>query len=110
VSQTFCPSSLYRDKGEDESLIITVSSPSYENVSFSLSIELQKDFDLGLNVPWNATVEPFQSRFFSFVFPENVTDVILEANSDDDICMTLSLRERKVFSYYSVLLNEGTKR
>jgi hypothetical protein len=103
VSQTFCPSSFNRDIRadiEDESLIITVSSPNSQKLRFSFWIEVEEEFDLHLNTTRNVSIAPFQSRFFSFEFPKNVKEIILEAHSTDDICMTLSLRERKVFLYY----------
>jgi hypothetical protein len=102
-SQTFCPSSFNGDGRageEDESLIITVSSPHSQKQNFSLWIEQENEFELHLNTTRTVSIAPFQSRFFSFVFPDDVKDIILEANSADDICMTLSLRERKVFFYY----------
>jgi len=82
--------------GSDESLIVSVTSSSLKNVSFSVWAEVQQDFEFGLDDQRNTSVSPSQPRFFSFIFPEKINTILLEADSPDDTCMTISLQERKV--------------
>jgi hypothetical protein len=91
-----CPSSLYQGGGADEGLVVSVSTSSIENVNFTVWAELQMDFEFILDQVMNASVSPSQPKFFSFVFPTGISTILLEADSPDDACMTISLQERKV--------------
>lgn len=102
VSRTLCPSSLYRGGGADEGLVVSVSTSSLQNVSFTVLAELQQDFEFGLDEVRSASVSPSQPKFFSFEFPTGISTILLEADSPDDTCMTISLQDRKVCSTFLV--------
>ncbi|XP_059480473.1 SID1 transmembrane family member 1-like [Neocloeon triangulifer] len=97
VSRTLCPSSLFEvvtGDGSQENLIVSVSSSSHKNVNFTVSVDIEVGFEFGLDDERNTTVSPSQPRFFSFVFPDKVNTILLEAESSDSNCMTISLQER----------------
>lgn len=100
MSRTLCPSSLYQGGGADEGLVVSVSSSSIQNVIFTVWAELQQDFEFSLDEVRNTSVSPSQPKFFSFVFPNGISTILLEADSPDDTCMTISLQERKVLSHF----------
>jgi hypothetical protein len=95
-----CPSKLYPEGGADkEGLIISVSSKSIQNVTFSVRTELRQDFQFKFNELRETIVRPYQPGFFSFDgldFPSESSTILLEADSTDDTCMTLSLQGRQV--------------
>lgn len=41
-------------------------------------------------------VSPADPQFYAFSFPEDVETVLLRVDSDDDICMTVSIQNRSV--------------
>lgn len=41
-------------------------------------------------------VSPADPQFYAFSFPDDVETVLLRVDSDDDICMTVSIQNRSV--------------
>lgn len=89
---------MYPEGGADnESLVISVSSKSIQNVPFKVVAELRQDFKLEVNKLMEAKVEPYLPGFFSFDFPNGTSTVLLQANGSTNVCMTLSIQNRTVY-------------
>ncbi|XP_065347901.1 SID1 transmembrane family member 1-like [Cloeon dipterum] len=111
VSRTLCPASLFKSEVEtQENLIVSVSTSSHLNVAFTVLVEVESNFELKIDNERNTTVSPSQPRFFSFEFPLEVNTVLLEADSSDNTCMTISLQERNcpVYDLEGTVMFEGS--
>ncbi|KAJ8921215.1 hypothetical protein NQ315_013687 [Exocentrus adspersus] len=84
-----------------EHLILTISTVSDVNATFTVNVESQEHFKIQPSVLYNFSISPSEPRYFFYNFTTNLTlarkdsnyeTVILEVNSDDDICMTVSIQ------------------
>lgn len=77
--------------------VVTVSTSSLNNVTVNVSVELDDLFRLVSNKSYEIDVSPGMSRIFYYNFPLEETlkygnNVILVLNSNDSICMTVSIQ------------------
>ncbi|XP_072386830.1 SID1 transmembrane family member 1-like isoform X1 [Diabrotica undecimpunctata] len=89
-------------KVKQENVIVSVTTASVSNVSFTIRVDNQKNFTLELNKEIEFDITPSEPRYFFYNFTSNNTllskgdsnyeTVILEVTSEDDICMTVSIQ------------------
>nr|CAH7761580.1 unnamed protein product [Callosobruchus chinensis] len=80
--------------------LVSVSTASSENVEFSIRVSYQDFFYLDHQRSYNFNITPSEPRYFYYNFTPNALvkedsnyeTVILEVNSDDEICMTVSIQ------------------
>ncbi|KAK9876017.1 hypothetical protein WA026_011133 [Henosepilachna vigintioctopunctata] len=81
--------------------IVAVSTASEKNVSFSINVEYQREFYIELSKDYEFTITPSEPRYFFYNFSVNITrseeesnyhTVILEVESTDQVCMTVSIQ------------------
>ncbi|KAK5638986.1 hypothetical protein RI129_013281 [Pyrocoelia pectoralis] len=101
--RTLCPSRIskfysFEDAAREdyEGPIVTVSTAAHYNISYSLRVNLNNSF-VSPSVTYNINITPSETRYYFYNFPENDTDknyqtVILEIQSDDDVCMMVSIQ------------------
>ncbi|XP_018319207.1 SID1 transmembrane family member 1-like isoform X2 [Agrilus planipennis] len=116
ISRTLCPNivenltvsrnvfkgakSLEFSNGVNDAPVISFSTASEEIISFSVEVTDETDFYIDLGKQYNITISPSEPRYYFYTFHQNVTvndkynlkTVILEVNSDDLICMTISIQ------------------
>lgn len=85
----------------EENPIITIASSSLKNVTFSIKVDYQEDFFVELSKNYEFTITPSEPRYFFYNFSTNNTNdeeysnyhtVILEVESIDEVCMTVSIQ------------------
>lgn len=90
---------------ENENPIVSVSTSSQVPVNFTVEVDYVEDFYIKPSVQYNTTVSPSEPRYFYYNFSSNASlndldsnyeTVILEVNSEDNICMTVSIQNAKV--------------
>ncbi|XP_071441982.1 SID1 transmembrane family member 1-like [Hetaerina americana] len=98
VSRTLCPSRYYilDDKtsyaGEEETVIVSVSSSSPVNITVKIQVELMEDFFLELSQPRTIFASPNGPHFYAFHFPNDTDTALLLVDSPDNICTTVSIQ------------------
>ncbi|XP_019878663.2 SID1 transmembrane family member 1 [Aethina tumida] len=89
---------------ENENPIVSVSTSSQVPVDFTVEVDYVEDFYIKPSVQYNTTVSPSEPRYFYYNFSSNASlndldsnyeTVILEVNSEDNICMTVSIQNAK---------------
>jgi hypothetical protein len=105
ISRTLCHD-MYRNlpKGVGamnvDGPIVSVSTASDTDVSFTVRVDFQNEFFIEPSVPYNFTISPSEPRYYFYNFSTNVTEVensnydtvILEVFSADSVCMTVSIQ------------------
>lgn len=113
TSRTLCPDSDSPSTRESfpippSTLSVSISTSSPQNISFSVLIEPEPDFQVGDNEPRTVTISPSAPKLFLYQFPASVasTDawnssdtVLLRLDSDDDVCMLVSVQNHSVSNY-----------
>lgn len=97
VNRTLCPTTQvwteYTLEGNsDDSLYVTVSTSSYQKVSFQLMVFRQEEFLVEFDQSYSAVVSPSAPIFYQLQIPEDVGVGILRLRSEDNLCMTLSIQ------------------
>ncbi|XP_069691138.1 SID1 transmembrane family member 1-like isoform X2 [Periplaneta americana] len=97
TSRTLCPDNNYyaphhHSTGSTNEVIVSVSSASPRNLSFSLRVDEEKDFFIELSHERTLFVSPSEPRYYAFKFEDGAETVLLRVDSDDDICMTISIQ------------------
>lgn len=86
---------------QSEQLILTISTVSDVNATFTVNVKNQGFFQIKPSVKYNFSISPSEPSYFFYNFSTNLTlatkdsnyeTVILEVNSNDDICMTVSIQ------------------
>ncbi|XP_014484274.1 PREDICTED: SID1 transmembrane family member 1-like isoform X2 [Dinoponera quadriceps] len=96
TSRTLCSTKYYRYAVKDpkDFIIVSISTASRTNVFFNLTVMEVIDFRLSLGVPKIVEVSPSEPIYYGYVFSgetEN-TSVLIRVESDNDICMTVSVQ------------------
>nr|XP_018910555.1 PREDICTED: SID1 transmembrane family member 1-like [Bemisia tabaci] len=93
TSRTLCTDleDVQNPEGEHE-MVISVSTSSPSNVNFSLEVVKQQNFSIKLEDEYETVITPSEPAFFLYNFSENVSSVLLEIDSPDKTCMTLSIQ------------------
>lgn len=77
--------------------MITLSTISPENIEVNLTATEEQDFFVKNDILYDATISPSEARYYYYSFNENSSDtVIIEVDSEDDICLTVSVQEASV--------------
>ncbi|XP_017777403.1 PREDICTED: SID1 transmembrane family member 1-like [Nicrophorus vespilloides] len=82
----------------EDSPIISISTSSVKNVSVNVTVMPESTFYILPDEVYNTTVTSSTPRVYFYDFPDNATTtdntktVILEVNSPDNICMTISIQ------------------
>lgn len=107
TSRTLCPDEDSPSTRESFSiqpstLSVSISTFSPQNVSFTVRIEPEPDFLVGDNEPRTVSISPSAPKLFLYQFPASVAasdawnssdTVLLRLDSDDDICMLVSVQD-----------------
>ncbi|PNF38902.1 SID1 transmembrane family member 1 [Cryptotermes secundus] len=99
TSRTLCPNSNYdslniQRVGNVNDVIVSVSTARPYNLNFSLLVSHETNFSIRLSEERHVHVSPADPQFYAFSFPDDVETVLLRVDSDDDICMTVSIQNR----------------
>jgi len=97
TSRTLCPDYTYpsphsQGVGYGNEVIVSVSTASPHNLNVSLLVSQEIDFSINLSEKRTVYVSPAEPRFYEFKFTDNTETVLLRVDSDDDICMTVSIQ------------------
>lgn len=113
TNRTLCPHNNYATSGysaSTEDFIVSISSESLHNVSFSLFVKTVDYFFIGLSQIYEVIVSPSEPSYFVFKFQENYPDtVLLQVNSSDDTCTAVSIQNltHPVFDLEKTVQFEG---
>lgn len=99
TSRTLCPDSNYYSPhiqrvGNVNDVIVSVSTASPYGLNFSLHVSHETNFSISLSEERHVHVSPADPQFYAFIFQDGVETVVLRVDSDDDICMTVSIQNR----------------
>lgn len=89
-------------------LTIAVSTVSNIPVDVTVRVEEQTDFYIKDNYTYSVTISPSQPKYFYYKYDENedlenANTVILEVDSNDETCLTVSIQNSTVrLNYRSV--------
>ncbi|KAL3270826.1 hypothetical protein HHI36_021345 [Cryptolaemus montrouzieri] len=105
TSRTLCKDILANVSGYpeviEENPIVTISTSSIRNIAFSINVDYQRDFYVELSKDYEFTITPSEPRYFFYNFSmnnskidddSNYHTVILEVESSDEVCMTVSIQ------------------
>ncbi|CAL1681359.1 unnamed protein product [Lasius platythorax] len=98
TSRTLCSTKYYRyaPKDEEEYVIVGISTASRENIWFNLSVAEVTDFYLLLSSGNKRVIEisPSEPIYYGYIFSKQTdnSSVIVRVESDNDICMTVSIQ------------------
>ena len=85
---------------EEEMITISVSTASRTNVNYHIRLYRQNYFELEMNQTYNLSkssksevLSPSSPIFYYFNFPKDEDSALIKLDSNDNICMTLSIQE-----------------
>lgn len=116
VSRTLCTEPLPNDEKMDHSFFVGIStsdssdvimnigaypiddfSVKYTSVLLGLSYSVTSThFPVRLNENHTVELSPSEPKFYQFLFPNQVNDVLLILSSDDSTCMSVSIQNLSV--------------
>ncbi|EFX79804.1 hypothetical protein DAPPUDRAFT_104073 [Daphnia pulex] len=79
--------------------ILGVSTSNPQNLSVIASVTPVKDFVVKLDGNGTVTLAASEPKYYQFLFPVNVTHVLLTVKSDDDYCMLVSVQNLSELRY-----------
>ncbi|KAG5327516.1 SIDT1 protein, partial [Pseudoatta argentina] len=104
TSRTLCSTKYYRyAQNDDEHVIVGISTASHENITFSINVVEVMDFYLRhvfvLSYKYNSEkkvevqISPSEPIYYGYIFSKQEnSSVIVRVESDNDICMTVSVQ------------------
>ncbi|XP_031827510.1 SID1 transmembrane family member 1 isoform X2 [Nomia melanderi] len=96
TSRTLCSTKDYQNaQGDTEEFVtISLSTASYNNISFKLNVTEDFHFYLRLGENRSIAISPSEPIFFGYTFPEHAesSSVIVHVTSESDVCMTVSVQ------------------
>ncbi|XP_032663534.1 SID1 transmembrane family member 1-like isoform X2 [Odontomachus brunneus] len=98
TSRILCSTKYYRYavRDEKEFIIVSISTASRANVFFNLSVTeiVTEDFYLSPGIEKVVEISPSEPLYYGYIFPKEMenTSVIVRVESDNDICMTVSIQ------------------
>ncbi|XP_072758199.1 SID1 transmembrane family member 1 [Anoplolepis gracilipes] len=96
TSRILCSTKYYRytPKDEGEYVIVGISTASHENIFFNLSVVKVDDFYLSSGNKRVVEISPSEPIYYGYIFSKqaNNSSVIVRVESDNDICMTVSIQ------------------
>jgi len=90
--RTLCPQSTETDGDDSNHIVVDISTTSRVNLTFSITISAQNDFNVRLDEERQLGLTPSENRFFKFSFPADVDQVAVVSKSYDDVCMIVSVQ------------------
>ncbi|VVC31854.1 Hypothetical protein CINCED_3A010771 [Cinara cedri] len=76
----------------ESGIVVSLSTNSKINITFIITLEVQKSFNVFLNQQVAFNLSPSEPVYYYYSFKENSSMVLLHVTSDDYICMTLSIQ------------------
>ncbi|XP_011060636.1 PREDICTED: SID1 transmembrane family member 1-like isoform X1 [Acromyrmex echinatior] len=94
TSRTLCSTKYYRyAQNDDEHVIVGISTASHENITFSISVVEVMDFYLSSEKKVEVQISPSEPIYYGYIFSKQEnSSVIVRVESDNDICMTVSVQ------------------
>ncbi|XP_011702065.1 PREDICTED: SID1 transmembrane family member 1-like isoform X2 [Wasmannia auropunctata] len=98
TSRTLCSNKYYRYAQDDEEYVIVgISTASRENIFFEISVVEVTDFYLSSEKEVEVQISPSEPIYYGYIFskqsqPEENSSVIVRVESDNDVCMTVSVQ------------------
>ncbi|XP_018401340.1 PREDICTED: SID1 transmembrane family member 1-like [Cyphomyrmex costatus] len=94
TSRTLCSTKYYRyAQNDDEYVIVGISTASHENITFSISVVEVTDFYLSSGNKVEVQISPSEPIYYGYIFSKQEnSSVIVRVESDNDICMTVSVQ------------------
>ncbi|GAB1859726.1 SID1 transmembrane family member 1 [Camponotus japonicus] len=95
TSRILCSTKYYRyaPKDEEEYINVAISTASHENVFFNLSVVKVEDFYLSPGNKKVVEISPSEPIYYGYIFSKQAnSSVIVRVESDNDICMTVSIQ------------------
>ncbi|XP_076239058.1 SID1 transmembrane family member 1 [Calliopsis andreniformis] len=96
TSRTLCSTKYYSSEPDDEEEFVTVSisTSSYKNISFGLNMTEDSHFYLSPGEKRSVEISPSEPIYYGYTFPGQTesSSVIVHVESDNDICMTVSIQ------------------
>lgn len=77
-----------------------MSTSSTTNTEIDIELEEQTDFFVKINNNYTLLVSPSEPKYVFYEFDENTTDtVVIQIDSEDEICLTVSVQDSKVRNF-----------
>lgn len=92
VSRQLCTEPLKHNVSVQHEFFLGVSTSDPKNLSFVASVSPIADFVVGLDENHTVALTASEPKYYQFLFPEGVTNVLLTVTSDDDYCMSVSVQ------------------
>ncbi|KAL6257470.1 hypothetical protein P5V15_011040 [Pogonomyrmex californicus] len=94
TSRTLCSTKYYRySRNNEEFVIVGISTASYENIFFNISVVEVTDFYLSSGNKVEVQISPSEPIYYGYIFSKQEnSSVIVRVESDNDICMTVSVQ------------------
>ncbi|XP_076686693.1 SID1 transmembrane family member 1 [Andrena cerasifolii] len=95
TSRTLCSTKYYRSEpDEEEFLTVSLSTGSHVNILFKLNVTEDPRFYLSIGEKKSVKITPSEPVYYGYIFPEQIesSSVVVHVESDDDICMTVSIQ------------------
>ncbi|EFN66381.1 SID1 transmembrane family member 1 [Camponotus floridanus] len=94
TSRILCSTKYYRyaPKDEEEYINVAISTASHENVFFNLSVVKVEDFYLSPGNKKVVEISPSEPIYYGYISKQANSSVIVRVESDNDICMTVSIQ------------------
>ncbi|KAL6432784.1 hypothetical protein ACFW04_006278 [Cataglyphis niger] len=96
TSRILCSTKYYRyaPKDKEEYVIVGISTASLENIFFNLNVVKVEDFYLSSGNKTIIEISPSEPIYYGYIFSKQAdnSSVIVRVESDNDICMTVSIQ------------------
>ncbi|KAM0733918.1 SID1 transmembrane family member 1 [Formica fusca] len=96
TSRILCSTKYYRyaPKNKEEYVIVGISTASPENIFFELNVVKVEDFYLSSGNKTIIEISPSEPIYYGYIFSKQAdnSSVIVRVESDNDICMTVSIQ------------------
>ncbi|KAJ8935542.1 hypothetical protein NQ314_012746 [Rhamnusium bicolor] len=80
-----------------QSFILALSTASPKPVTINIQLEEETDFYVQRDKIYSLSVSPSEPRYVFYNFQHNSSDtVVIEVDSEDDICLTVSVQDSRV--------------
>ncbi|KAJ8978688.1 hypothetical protein NQ317_004216 [Molorchus minor] len=84
------------DQKVSQSFILALATSSTNSVSINIALEEEEHFYVTLDETYTLSISPSEPRYVFYKFDENASDtVIIEVDSDDDTCLTVSIQDSR---------------
>lgn len=82
---------------QSQSFIVALSTSSQRTIAVDIQLEEQEEFYVKLNQKYSLSVSPSEPRYVFYKFDDDTSDtVVIQVDSEDEICLTVSVQDSKV--------------